>query len=194
LVKRFGTRAVCASGLTVVALSIFGIYLVDETTPIWYLELLLFLQGAGMSNVFAPSTAAVMSTVPRERAGAGSALNNTVRNVCQALGVAILGSLISSIYRAQVTPSLHVLPAVARVGAAESIGATRAAIADASAHGQNVSGLIASAERSFVHAMHWASFASALVAVLAAVVVLVFLKAVPRPAPTPSSREAAGRS
>jgi MFS transporter, DHA2 family, multidrug resistance protein len=145
---------------------------------------LLFLQGAGMSNVFAPSTAAVMSTVPRERAGAGSALNNTVRNVCQALGVAILGSLISSIYRAQITPSLHVLPAGARVAAAESIGATRAAVADAAARGKDVSGLIPRAERSFVHAMHWASFASALVAVLAAVVVLVFLQAVPRPTPT----------
>ena len=184
LVKRFGTRAVCASGLTVVAIAILGIHLVHETTPIWYLELLLFLQGAGMSNVFAPSTAAVMSTVPRERAGAGSALNNTVRNVCQALGVAILGSLISSIYRAQITPSLHVLPAAARVGAAESIGATHAAVADAAAHGQNVSGLIPEAERAFVHAMHWASFASALVAVLAAIVVLVFLQPIRRPEPT----------
>jgi DHA2 family multidrug resistance protein-like MFS transporter len=184
LVKRFGTRAVCASGLAVVAVSILGIHLVHETTPIWYLELLLFLQGAGMSNVFAPSTAAVMSTVPRERAGAGSALNNTVRNVGQALGVAILGSLISSIYRAQITPSLHVLPATARVGAAESIGATRGAIADAAAHGKNVSGLIPTAERAFIHAMHWASFASALATVLGAVVALVFLKPVGRPTST----------
>jgi MFS family permease len=162
--------------LVVVAIAFLGIHLVRETTPIWYLELLLFVQGAGMSNVFAPSTAAVMSAVARERAGAGSALNNTVRNVGQALGVAILGSLISSIYRAHVTPSLRVLPADARVKAGESIGATRAAIADADAHGHSTTGLLPAAERAFVHAMHWASFTSACIAVLSALIVLVFLQ------------------
>jgi EmrB/QacA subfamily drug resistance transporter len=181
LVARFGTRAVCLWGLIVVAVAFLGIHLVHENTPIWYFEVLLFLQGAGMSNVFAPSTAAVMATVPRARAGAGSALNNTVRNVGQALGVAILGSLISSVYRATVTPSLKVLPADTRVAAAESIGATRAAIADAAAHGHNVSGLLTAAERSFVHAMHWAASASAFVAVLSAAVVFVFLPAVRPP-------------
>src|SRR6202012_635066 len=122
----FGTRAVCATGLVVVAVAFLGVHLVSASTPIWYFEFLLFVQGPGRSNVFAPSTAAVMSTVARERAGAGSALNNTVRNVGQALGVAILGSLISSIYRAHITPSLRVLPAAARVTAGGSIGATRA--------------------------------------------------------------------
>ncbi|HEX4431822.1 MAG TPA: MFS transporter [Frankiaceae bacterium] len=196
LVKRFGTRAVCASGLVVVALAFLGIHLVSESTPIWYLELLLFVQGAGMSHVFAPSTAAVMSTVPREQAGAGSALNNTVRNVGQALGVAILGSLISSIYRAHVTPSLRVLPADARLKAGESIGATRAAIADAAAHGHDIAGLLPAAERAFVHAMHWASLVSAFVALLSAIVVLVFLQPVARTAPSRwrSRRPGSGRS
>src|SRR6202012_6118103 len=138
----FGTRAVCATGLVVVAVAFLGVHLVSASTPIWYFEFLLFVQGPGRSNVFAPSTAAVMSAVPRERAGAGSALNNTVRNVGQALGIGILGSLISSIYRAPVTPSLHVLPSDVRVKAGESIGATRAAIADAAAHGHSTTGLL----------------------------------------------------
>jgi EmrB/QacA subfamily drug resistance transporter len=184
LVLRFGTRAVCATGLAIVAVAFLGVRLVSETTPIWYFEVLLFIQGAGMSNVFAPSTAAVMSTVARERAGAGSALNNTVRNVGQALGVAILGSLISSIYRAHVTPSLHVLPAAERVTAGESIGATRAAITDAAAHGRSTPGLLSAAERAFIHAVHWASMVSAGVALLSAVVVLAFLKPVARTVPT----------
>jgi EmrB/QacA subfamily drug resistance transporter len=176
LVSRYGTRTVCSLGLVVVAIAFFGVHLVHESTPIWYFEVLLFVQGAGMSNVFAPSTAAVMSTVAREQAGAGSALNNTVRNVGQALGVAILGSLISSIYRAHVTPALHVLPPGARVTAGESIGATREAISDASAHGHNVSGLLAVAERGFIHAMHWASLVSAFVCLISAFVVLGFLQ------------------
>jgi EmrB/QacA subfamily drug resistance transporter len=179
LVQRFGTRAVCAAGLLVVAVAFLGIHLVHANTPIWYLELLLFLQGAGMSHVFAPCTAAVMTTVSRERAGAGSAVNNTVRHVGGALGVAVIGSLISSVYRANVTPALHVLPVQARVRAGESLGATRAAVAEATASGHDVSGLIAAAREAFMHAMHWASFTSACAAAVSAFVILVFMPARP---------------
>jgi EmrB/QacA subfamily drug resistance transporter len=179
LVNRFGTRAVCAAGLLVTALAFLGIHFIHANTPIWYLELLLFLQGAGMSHVFAPSTAAVMSTVSRERAGAGSALNNTVRHVGGALGVAVIGSLISSVYRANVTPALSVLPPSVRGRAGESLGATRAAIADAATHGRDVSGILPAAHDAFMHAMHWASFTSACTAAVSAAVILMFMPARP---------------
>ena len=143
------------------------------------MKLLLFLQGAGMSHVFAPCTAAVMSTVSRERAGAGSAVNNTVRHVGGALGVAMIGSLISSVYRSSVTPALGGLPAGTRVRAGESLGATRAAVADAAAAGHDVSGIIPAAREAFMHAMHWASFTSACTAAVSAFVILVFMPARP---------------
>jgi hypothetical protein len=120
-----------------------------------------------------------MSSVSRERAGAGSAVNNTVRHVGGALGVAVIGSLISSVYRASVTPALHVLPAQARVRAGESLGATRAAVAEATASGHDVSGVIAAAREAFMHAMHWASFTSACTAAVSAFVILVFMPARP---------------
>jgi predicted MFS family arabinose efflux permease len=86
LVQRFGAKVVCAGGLTLITLSFSGYLLVESGTSIWYVEVLLFLQGLGMANVVAPATTSIMSTLPRDRAGAGSAVNTTVRQVGGALG------------------------------------------------------------------------------------------------------------
>ena len=57
--------------------------------------------GTGMGLTMSPATNAIMSAVPREKAGAGSAVNNTVRQVAGALGVAILGSILAVVFRGQ---------------------------------------------------------------------------------------------
>ena len=74
---------------------------VGQGTGQWVIEVLMFGQGAGMGLTMAPATNAIMSAVPREKAGAGSAVNNTVRQVAGALGVAILGSILAVVYRGQ---------------------------------------------------------------------------------------------
>ena len=71
-----------------------------------------------MGTVMPPATESVMSVVPRERAGAGSAITNISRQVAVALGVAVLGSVLAQAYRAQLTPHLAALPAAARGAAA----------------------------------------------------------------------------
>ena len=91
LVRRYGTKAVAASGLLTVAVALAGYLLLGMSTPIWVLGVIFFIQGAGMGTVMPPATEAVMSVVPRERAGSGSALTNTARQVAGALGVAVLG-------------------------------------------------------------------------------------------------------
>jgi EmrB/QacA subfamily drug resistance transporter len=98
LSARFGTRYVAGCGLLVVALSLSGYSLATQTTPQWMIEVLLFGQGAGMGVTMAPATTAIMSAVPREKAGAGAAVNNTVRQVAGALGVAILGSILAVVF------------------------------------------------------------------------------------------------
>ena len=82
-----------------------------------------------MGTVMPPATEAVMSVVPRERAGSGSALTNTARQVAGALGVAVLGSILAQAYRGQLSPHLTGLPAAARDAAAGSITATQAVAA-----------------------------------------------------------------
>src|SRR6185437_9291254 len=79
------------------------------------------VMGAGMANVMPPATESIMAALPREKAGVGSAVGNTVRQVGGALGVAVLGSVLAAIYRGQVAPSVSGLPTPARAAAEESI-------------------------------------------------------------------------
>ena len=172
-VRRFGPKAVCSTGLLAVAVSFAGYRFVDETTSIWAVSVLLFLQGAGMAHVMAPATESIMSTLPRHRAGAGSAVNTTVRQVGGALGVAVLGSVLAASYRAGITPSLAELPPEAQQVAAESIGGTMIVSE------QLPIALAAPLERAavdaFVQAMHTTALCSALVALIGAAVVLRWL-------------------
>ncbi len=170
MVKRFGAKAVCTTGLLLVTVAFLMYQLIDRSTSIWVLEGLLFVQGVGMANTMAPATESIMSTLPRERAGAGSAVNNTVRQVGGALGVAIIGSILSAAYRGRMNAVLEHLPipAPVRTAAAESLGATQALVSGA---GGRLDALLAPANAAFIHAMHLASLGSAVVAFLGAVVV-----------------------
>ena len=99
LSARFGPAAVTGVGLTIFGLSLGGYGLATQTMPIWVVELLMAGTGAGLGLTMSPATNAIMNAVPREKAGAGSAVNNTVRQVAGALGVAILGSILAVSFR-----------------------------------------------------------------------------------------------
>ncbi|MER7417499.1 MFS transporter [Micromonospora peucetia] len=169
MVRRYGGRAVATVGLalTVVALGAFAF--VDATTPIWVVLVVFFLQGTGMANIMPPATESIMSALPREKAGVGSAVSNTVRQVAGALGVAVLGSVLSAVYRADVDPALRDLPAGAREAAGESISGAYAA---AGQLGPAAPQLIAVADDAFLAAMHWAAGLAAAIAALGILVVL----------------------
>jgi len=130
------------------------------------------VMGAGMANVMPPTTEAVMSTLPPERAGVGSAVSNTVRQVGGALGVAVLGSLLSQVYRSEMAGHLVGYAATVRDAASESIAATYAVAAKAGPAG---AALIAPANSSYVQAMHWAAGGSAIAALIGAIAVLRWL-------------------
>jgi MFS transporter, DHA2 family, multidrug resistance protein len=178
LVRRFGAKAVCAGGLLLVSLAFGGYRLVDETTSIWAVSVLLFLQGVGMAHVMAPATESIMSTVPREKAGAGSAVNTTLRQVGGALGVAVLGSVLSASYRSGITPALSELPERAQSLAGESIGGTLL-LAEQLPVAQAYP-LERAAVDAFVQAMHTTALCSAAVALVGALVVLRWLPGRPR--------------
>jgi EmrB/QacA subfamily drug resistance transporter len=175
LVRRFGTRAVVASGLLVVTVALAGYQLLGITTPIWVLVVLFFVQGAGMGSVMPPSTEAVMSVVPRERAGAGSALTNVARQVSGALGVAVLGSILAQAYRGQLSPHLTGLAAAAKGAAAGSIAGTQAVAAKLGPGSPAGRDLAAFADHAFVHAMHITTLISAAITLLGALVVLIWM-------------------
>jgi EmrB/QacA subfamily drug resistance transporter len=172
MVRRFGPKAVCATGLGLVTVGLTGFALVGTATPIWLLCALTFVQGVGMANVIPPATESVMSSLPREKAGVGSAISNTVRQVGGALGVAVLGSLLSAVYRNEIGDSLTGLPAPIRDAARESISGAYGAAAQAGSAGAP---LVSAANEAFVTAMHWAAGGSALISLVSIGVVLAWL-------------------
>jgi EmrB/QacA subfamily drug resistance transporter len=187
LVRRFGAKAVVSTGLLLVTVALVSYQLLAISTPIWVLAVAFFIQGAGMGLVMPPSTEAVMSVVPRERAGAGSALTNTARQVSGALGVAVLGSVLAQVYRSQLSPHLANLPAGARDAATSSITASQAAAAKLGPAGQDLARL---ADSSFVHAMHITTLFSAAITLLGALIVMRWMPgrtAAARPAPAPGA-------
>ncbi|WP_367430882.1 MFS transporter [Streptomyces celluloflavus] len=183
VVARFGSRAVCTVGMLLVAVTMSGMLLLDTDTPIWVLEVLFFVQGTGMAHIMPPVTVSIMQSLPREKAGSGSALNNTFRQVGGTLGVAVLGSLLSTTYRDGIQGKLDALPGVPadiRHAAGESIEATLGLAGKLGPAGRT---LADSAEAAFIHAMHVTALGSAAVAVVGAVVVAVFLPGRTAPAP-----------
>ena len=197
VVERFGARAVCTAGMLLVAVGLSAFALFDADTPLWVLEVVFFVQGAGMAHIMPPVTVSVMQALPREKAGSGSAVNNTFRQVGGALGVAVLGSLLSTRYRSGIEGHLEVLPSGAREAAGESIETT---LGYAQKLGPAGKSLVAPAHEAFLDAMHLTALVSAGVALIGVVVVLLFLpggrpKRAPAAEPEPaleSERESAG--
>jgi DHA2 family multidrug resistance protein-like MFS transporter len=177
LVARFGAKRMTASGLLLMTLAFVYYMRAGAHSPVWLLELVLFLEGAGIANVMPPSTSAIMASVPREKAGQGSAIGNTMRQLGGALGVAVLGSILSSAYRTSITPHLEHIPALAHnptdlQTVSSSITSTLGFAAHAGTAGHTLSDPAISA---FIGAMHDAAAASVLVGIIGIVVALRWL-------------------
>jgi DHA2 family multidrug resistance protein-like MFS transporter len=172
--ERLGTKAAVTAGFAIAAVGLWLISSVnigDSYAPIaWALGVL----GFGMGLAMAPATEAIMGSLPTAKAGVGSAMNTTTRQVGGALGVAVLGSVLTSAYRDQLTPALAGLPGQAATLARDSVGA---ALGVASRLGPAGGELAQAARGAFVDAMGAAALVGAAVALLGAVVALAFLPA-----------------
>jgi EmrB/QacA subfamily drug resistance transporter len=173
LVQRIGAKATCAGGMSLIAVSFAMYQVIDLHTNIWVLETLLFLQGVGMANVVAPATNSLLSVVPQAKAGAGAAVNNTVRQIGGALGVAVIGSVLAATYAAHLGHSLDRLPPQLQSVAKQSIGAT-VQIAQ-KAPPQLRAGIVGPADRAYVDAMHDAAYVSCGAALVGALIVTIWL-------------------
>lgn len=124
VVARFGPKFTVAGGLAMLSISLVGYVFISPTDPVWNSLVLAFLTGVGMAHIVAPSTESVMSSLPPENAGAGSAVNNTTRQVSGALGIAVFGTILQLVYAREIQSALAVLPDPLRDEASRSIGDT----------------------------------------------------------------------
>ena len=163
LTARFGAATVGVAGLVLAAAGLAVISQVGIASPYWLLLAGLILAGVGMGAAMTPATAAITEGLPAAQQGVASALNDLSREVGGALGIAVIGSIVTAVYRA----SLH-LPGVP----AGLAGKARGSFAVAIHAGGPVK---ASASSAFVEGMRTGLLYAAGAALLAAIVVAVLL-------------------
>ncbi len=121
--KRFGVRRTMIVGSSLAAIGLITLAL-RASVEGGYLSVLpgLMIIGLGMGLTMTPATEAITSTLPAEKQGVASALNDTSREVGGAVGVALLGAMLSSGYRSAIEPALEGLPPELAEPASEGIG------------------------------------------------------------------------
>ena len=102
LAERIGSGRTMAYGFVLVGVGMAVMGFVAVDTPYLVLAVSMVLQASGMAIVAAPATGGIMSAVPMSKAGVGSAVNDTTRELGGALGIAVFGSIVNSAYRANI--------------------------------------------------------------------------------------------
>ena len=189
MVARFGYRAVMTTGLLFVAAALLGLSVAAIDTPIWLILMAFFIFGLGMGNVIAPASTVMQNTLPMHQVGAGSAVQNTVRQVGGALGIAIVGTVIATQYAAKlrgVFADVPGAPADLQTAAQQSIVATDQLLSAVPATSDiPVAALRSGAYEAFLSAAHTATFIS-----FAGVMIAAALVAFALPKITPPSKSA----
>jgi EmrB/QacA subfamily drug resistance transporter len=198
-VRRFGNKVVVGFGLILVALSLAAFGLLTIDAPLWEILAVTLVMGVGMGNVMAPATDSIMGSLPRAKAGVGSAMNDTTRQTGGAIGVAVLGSILASRFHSSISTAAAANHLPASVTSAIHTDIGSALSVSRSPAGAPFARTITSIARgSFVTSFHLASFVGAAVILLAAAAVFVWLparaadeEAAPLPAATPAERSEA---
>jgi EmrB/QacA subfamily drug resistance transporter len=180
LVRRFGNKLVVTFGMIVVALTMLLFSRLGVHAGVWEVIGVTCLLGVGMGNVMAPATDSIMGSLPREKAGVGSAVNDTTRQTGGAVGVAVFGSVLSSVY---VTHVLHAaraqhLPASVIAAVRTNVGQA-AAFANSPQAGPFGRAALAIARNGYVSALHTAVLVGAGLLSLGAIAVARWLPARP---------------
>ena len=172
--EKFGNNNVVSFGLFLIGAAMMIFTTVGVESEYWTLAVIFFLVGMGMGLTMAPSTTMVMDSIPHDKAGVGSATNDASREVGGAFGIAIVGSAVNEIYqRRMVVP--EGLESHASV-VSESFPAAIRIGGELLAQGNSLGlELIENAKFAFVEGMTGAAAVSALVAVLNAILVKLYM-------------------
>ena len=183
---RFGPRPVVGGGLLSLAVGLVVASTLDvDSAYFGPVVISMAFLATGLSLVTAPATEAVMGSVPKEQAGAGSAINDLSRELGGVLGVAVVGSVFASVYGPSLVRGVaqFPIPDDALAAARESVAAALSVASQAPAVAQ---GPIADAARtSFIDGMSAGSLTAAGFAVAGAIAAFAFLPAKPRRADAP---------
>jgi len=176
LIPRIGRARTVASGLFLMAVSTAGLGMSGQHTAYVALLPLLILNGVGIIFTFSVTADTILASAPRTRTGAAAAISETAMELGGALGIAILGSVLSAFYRSNLT-----LPK--GLGQAQT-AAARESVSGGVETGARLAGrtggqVADAARQAFVDSMHTTLLVAAVIMTLGAVAALVTLRNVP---------------
>ncbi|MHB9862989.1 MFS transporter [Streptomyces sp. YIM S03343] len=166
--RRFSVRAVVSGGLAAVGLALAALATIDRSTGYPVLGAALLVVGIGAGFSFTVTSDVILSSVPKEQAGAASAVSETAYELGAALGIALLGTIVTSVYRT--FPAPPTAPPAARESLGAATQAARSLPADTAAQ------LLTAARQSFTEGLTLASAAGAAVLLVTAATAWRLLK------------------
>jgi EmrB/QacA subfamily drug resistance transporter len=185
LVARFGLRCITALGFVAAAVGMLLMaQLADGDLRLYFLALLIV--GAAFGVCMTPATVAILRSVPESKQGVASAVNDAVREVGAALGIAVVGSLLATGYSRGLGPAVHALPGPARSAAEASLGGALNVRAQL---GPSAGPALAEAHAAFLSGLHAAFYACS---IFTGVVVVAVVIAAPGRAEGQGRSSAAG--
>ena len=169
LVKKIGARFTIGTGLMLTALAFLVMSTWTSDMNYWQLFGTMFVMMLGITFAMTPGTNILMASVPRNRSGMGSAMNDTTRELGGALGVAILGAILSATYTGKIAGTVSHFPEQVRVGLESSLAV---ALQVAEGLGDAADEVVAAAMDAFMAGMNSASLVAAVIIFVAALIAL----------------------
>ncbi|MFF5362258.1 MFS transporter [Streptomyces scabiei] len=166
--RRFSVRSVVAGGLGAIGVALALLTLVDRTTGYPLIGAALLIVGIGAGLSFTVTADVILSSVPKEQAGAASAVSETAYELGAALGIAVLGSIVTGVYRD------FTAPAGTPAEAHESLGGAVEAAASMPPH--TAQHMLTSAQEAFVDGLTLAAGAGATVLLATAAAAWLLLR------------------
>jgi Na+/melibiose symporter-like transporter len=176
LVERLGTKRVVTMGLSIISVAMVVLSTIHTDSSYARVIVNMCFMAFGMALTMAPATESVMGSLPRSKAGVGSAVNDTTRQMGGALGVAIIGSLVASVYASGIDDVAGAFGLGGSV-ADEARGSLGAALKVSGDLGPAGADFARAAKDSFVHGLSQGLLLGAAVVAVAAFVAYRFLPA-----------------
>jgi EmrB/QacA subfamily drug resistance transporter len=173
LVERFGAKRAVGGGMALFAIGLVMLSLVTLHTTYWWVALCLVIASAGVATTMPSLSSNIVQSVPLHKAGVGSAVNDTTREVGGAIGIATLGTIVNSVFRNRLAPALAQLPPAARSAALHNIAGALGVAQQmgAQAGPQAAQQLAVSVRQAFVDGIHVALRVAAALVLAGAVTV-----------------------
>ncbi|MFE7041388.1 MFS transporter [Streptomyces atratus] len=170
--RRYSVRSVVSGGLGAIGLALAVVTLIHKETAYPLIGAVLLVVGVGAGFAFTVTSDVILSSVPKEQAGSAGAVSETAYELGAALGIALLGSIVTGVYQDFATP--RGVPSADAAAAHESLGGAVEAAHGLPAH--QASALVSAAQESFVDGLRLAAGVGAAVLLATAVAAWFLLR------------------